>query len=652
MVISRFNIFLFLLFVSVNSFAQDIIDSLQRQVKITSGKEKVFYLNELSWNLLATDLKKAEEVSKEALELAKKIKDKKSIAESHNGLGIVYLKTGDFEQSLKENQNALKIRREIKDKRGIASSQSKIGSIFMEQSDFEKALKVQQEALSIFEELNDVGAIAQTLNNICNIHKGMRDHESMLKYAKKSIALCEKVNFQYGLGSAYGNMGVYYQRMNVPDSSIYWNLKAREILVEHGYPEEVTICDNNLGVAYRLKGDHQKGLYYYQQAYERSKEMNDPSGTAQYGTNVGSVLNHLHQYPKAIPYLKEALPYALKHKLDRLRSQIYDVMASSYMGMKDYEKAFYYKERFGELKDSLFNADRAEKFSEMEVKFETAKKEKENRELTIKNQRQQIEIKEKEKTALIRRNWIIGGGLLSVILIISVYFYNYRKRKNEEAQHQRQLITEREEGLKAVVSATENERKKIARDLHDGVGQQMTGIKMRWQNLSTDINKKSPELYADLIDITKVLDEASGDVRTISHQMMSRVLLEMGLIPAIEDVLEKSLKGSSIQYDFLPIKITQRFPEEIELGLYRIFQEILNNCLKHAQARNITIQLIHQGDHLVLRMEDDGIGFDTEKATQGLGLKSLKSRIDSLKGNLDIESSPGNGSTITIRVRI
>lgn len=641
--------FVFFTFLTNIISAQNrVADSLETLLKKSSGTEKIFLLNELSWEYCFYDLKKAKQYSLRALEEAHITGDQKSIADSYNGLGIIYLKTGEFEKGLEANFEALKRRKMLNDKKGIGSSKSKIGSIYIEQSKYEEALKYHQEALAVFEELEDKQAIGQTLNNICHIHKSMGNYEKMKEYALRATEIFTEIDFTYGLGSSYGNIGVYYQKTNKPDSSVFWNLKARELLLKVNALQDVSICDNNLGVAYRLMGDNEKGLSYYLEAYELSKQTDDPAGMAQYGTNIGSVYNDLGAYEKAKIYLLEALPFTEQHQLDKLRSQIYDVLSDSYKGLGDIEKAFYYRKRYEGLKDSIFNDDRLAKFSEMEVKYETEKKEKENRELTIKNQEAQLKIKEAEKDALLKRNWMVGGGMLCVIVILLIVFYYYRKRKTEQQLYQQKIIEEREEGLKAVFIATEEERKRIAKDLHDGVGQQLSGLKMAWQKFSSET--KDEKQNEKINQLARILDDAAADVRTISHQMMPKVLGEVGLAAAIEDMLGKSLGNTAIRYQFEEYGLENRLAENIELSVYRICQEMVNNIIKHSGATQVNVQLFVNKGFLILVVEDNGTGMDAEEESDGIGLKNISSRISTISGEINWEPGPESGTVATIRV--
>jgi len=149
------------------------------------------------------------------------------------------------------------------------------------------------------------------------------------------------------------------------------------------------------------------------------------------------------------------------------------------------------------------------------------------------------------------------------------------------------------------------------------------------------------------------LDETASEVRDLSHQMMPKVLTEFGLVPALEDMISKALKHSHIKYEFDAFGLNDlRFSEQIELSLYRIAQELINNAIKHSQAKKISLQIIKNKKHLMLIVEDDGIGFDIEKLNSGHGLYNIKSRLESIYGILDYHSDKNKGSLFQVKIEM
>lgn len=646
----------YLIFISLLScsvlFSQDkkFVDSLIQQVPKTKGVEKVILLTDISFYAGFFDMKLSEEKAKEALVLAEELKDEKALSEAHNNMAIVTYRTGDMEKSLFYNHKALAVRKKLKDKRGIASSMSKIGNVYIEQSIYDSAMFYQQECLKLFEELDDKQAVGQTLNNLCHLHKRLGNYELMKKYAIESVSMYEGMDFPYGMATAYGNMAVYYEKINKPDSSILWMVKGLELFKEMGAMIEVATSENNLGLYYRSVGNTNEGLKHYLEAYRIGKELNDLAGLAQYATNVARVYHDLKEYSTAKKYYEEARPLAEKNNLHQLRTQIYDGLSETYAITGDFKEAYFSLVKYRDLYDSIFNAEKTSQLAEAEAKYRTTRREKE---LLVERAKSDQLAKEKAEADLLlsnRNKWIYGISGISLAVLFFVLYLMQRKTRKIQAQKDKEIIEEREKGLETVIVATEDERKRIARELHDGIGQQLGGLKMAWQQLENKIATTHQDESAKLKELTKILDEAAHELREISHQMMPKVLSEIGLVAALDDMLKKTFAFSPIKYEFETHGIDSRPKESIEISLYRICQELLNNSIKHSGASLVVVQLFKNKNHLILIVEDNGKGFDKNSKQDGIGLLNISSRLSTVKGEVNYQPSPGSGTVATVRV--
>lgn len=634
-----------------------MLDSLETVVKNQKGKEKIATLNELSWQWGFSDINKALKYANEALSFSRKEKDSSLVAEAYNSLAIALFRKGDLDAALVYNFRALKIRKKSNDKRAVAASLSKIGVIYTDQGQYDLALKYQIEALKIFEALKETPSIGQTYNNICQIHMYLKNYRQSLKYAKLCMAIYKQIDFKYGEAGALGNIALYYEKTNQVDSCIYWTKKSRDLFEEVGSLMDVATCENNIGLYYRKKKDHINGLKYYRNALALSQKIDDQQGVAQYSANAAAALTDLNQLNEAEKIYREALKMADAQKLQKIRKQCYDGLANIYEKRGDFKNSLIYRKRFIEISDSLLNAEKSLQITEMETKYQTEKKEKENIKLTIENQKKELErakaaqyAAEQEKIADERMKWLIGIVAGAIVLILLIVFLLYRKQQKQRARYDAEIIHQREEGLKAVITATEEERKRIAKDLHDGIGQQMGGLKIAWQHLSGEIHSQSPQHFKRLTELTKILDDTAQEVRSISHQMMPRVLTEMGLVPALEDMLNKTFGNSKIEFAFEHYGIQGRLNERLEISIYRITQELVNNIIKHSGATRASVQLIRNAKNLVLIVEDNGKGFDSEKSANGIGLMNIQSRVNTVNGEINYEPSSGSGTVATIRV--
>jgi len=175
---------------------------------------------------------------------------------------------------------------------------------------------------------------------------------------------------------------------------------------------------------------------------------------------------------------------------------------------------------------------------------------------------------------------------------------------------------------------------------------------MFFQSLSNSFIIEKPELKEDVEKISKMITDAGTDVRTISHQMMPRALTELGLVAALEDMIDKSFSKSKVDCNFEHYNISDRLPQHVEIGLYRIAQELLNNIIKHSNAVKVDVQLMKMQNHCVLIVQDDGKGIDDDAKSDGIGMMNINNRLRSMNGEMNMESGSGEGTTATIRIAL
>lgn len=206
--------------------------------------------------------------------------------------------------------------------------------------------------------------------------------------------------------------------------------------------------------------------------------------------------------------------------------------------------------------------------------------------------------------------------------------------------------------MNAMIEGQDNERKRIARELHDSLGQNLSAAKMSLLSLDAQIKRSGLEIRNDLVGrMLDLINEAVEEVRNISHDLMPDLLEQFGIVSALDELSAKS-SSELVKITFEPVDMRGRLKANVETGLYRMSQELINNALRHSMAKNIHIQLINHGDSIVLSIEDDGIGFDMKLRTKGIGLKNVESRTKLLNGSMDVESTPGEGTLVTVEIPI
>lgn len=245
--------------------------------------------------------------------------------------------------------------------------------------------------------------------------------------------------------------------------------------------------------------------------------------------------------------------------------------------------------------------------------------------------------------------------LLVLGLIVFVLLYQKRLLQHQE-QVQRLKTTKQYQVLEATMQAQEEERRRVARDLHDEVGSMLSLVRLNLHQLVAGMEGANEEVRSAEQTIKKLLDEVIGSVRRISHDLMPVVLDKMGLVQAVEALRRTVPATANATLTFECNDKSRRLEPKLELLLYRMVQELLNNTLKHAHATLILIRLLFEEEEVILHFEDNGVGFDyaahLQTAAQGVGVVSLRSRVSLLNGNINIQSAAGVGTRVEITVPV
>jgi len=323
-----------------------------------------------------------------------------------------------------------------------------------------------------------------------------------------------------------------------------------------------------------------------------------------------------------------------------------EYFAEYLLRQKDADAGFWYA-RALQLNDSLSARDRVEEIAKWQTKFQSEEKEREIAEMKL------IKL-EKEKELAERNQWIYA--LLALVFLIGggAIFLTIKNRQKAEREKNHAELKFRKELLDATVNAQEDERQRIAKDLHDGLVQTLAAIKMGFQSVGRKLTLAG-EVKSEYESRIRMVDDAANEARQISHQMMPRVLLEVGLVSAIEDMLGKTLDFSQIKYQFEHFGLgEQRFAKNIEISLYRICQELVNKIIKHSQASQVAVQLYKTKTHIILHVEDNGKGFNASESREkrGIGLNNIFSRASAINGEVSYEEGQLKGTIANIRIPI
>ncbi len=615
-----------------------IIDSLEQQAAIQKDSFFVQTLNELTWQYRLVNSDKAIEYGNRAIESGKKIKYEKGIAQAYNDLGIIYFDRENYDTALMLYNNSLKIRERLKDEKGIAKLYNKIGVAYQKQGLFDKALEYQFKALALFEKTADKIGISYSLNNIGIINQNLGLYDKAIEYQERSIRIKEEIGDKYGLSGSYVNIGNNYLNLKQYAKAEAYYQKAITIDRIIGDKEYLSNALNNLGNLYLLTNKLDEAIPVIVESYQLRDSLHDTKGMVSCLNNLADVYVQKKIYDTAEDKLNKALAMGLHAVNCRPEvNKIYLTLAKLFEAKGENAKALAMFKLYSSTKDSLFTNELSTRFAELETRYKTLEKEK-----TI--QQQQFDLKRKNY-------WIISIGLLLLFGVLLGYSWYRRYKLRQEKKIQTEIIKQQDISTRAVLEAEENERKRIAADLHDGVGQMMSAAKMNLSSFESDLNFTTDQQKNAYEKVIALVDESCKEIRSISHQMMPNALLKSGLSSAIKEFIDK-IDSTIIKINLHTEGLNERLDSNVETVCYRVIQECVNNVIKHSGANTLDISLIKDADGISATIEDNGKGFNTNglEKYEGIGLKNIRSRIQYLKGTVDFDSAPGKGTLVAIHV--
>jgi len=528
-----------------------------------------------------------------------------------------------------------------------------IGNIYDKYGRLDSAEYFYNHALTLFQNSGDTVGIGEALYNLSMFYQSKIDYEISLKYALECNRIFKKFDKTELYCSSLLNLGNVYECLKEYDTALACYEQGKLINVKL----------NNLKLAAKF-ANNKAVIYYYQKKFEEAKnellsaiefneKINDLNELSILYRNISVILKKLEKRDEALKYADKALSYARQINNKELLSDAhnlmwdmqiaYDNITLLYKAKGDFNKAYEYLQKYVAISDSITNEEKIKASEKYKAEYELLHLQDQNKIKDLKN-----------KKILLERNRSYGiGATLVFILVVFLFYFRMRARKNRIIAAQKIQKLEDEKKLMAaqsVLVGQEKERERIARELHDGIGVLLSTASIHFSNVEEKADKETAEM---LKKANKLLKEAGKEVRQISHNMMPGVLSKFGLREAIEDLFDDVKEMGDIEVDTKIIcSDDKRLPENMEIMIYRIVQEMLNNTLKHAKATKISFNISRCDEIIQMDFTDNGVGFEEEKPAHGknLGLSGLRSRVEYLGGTIELKSEKAKGTRYSIMI--
>lgn len=637
----------FLIFVVGHTAAAQTkrLDSLKKALPKTEGKARVATLLELCWDYRFINADSARRFGLMALDLAKKEKSEDLEAEALNHVGVTHEAQGNYEEALGYELQALDLRKKLGDSSKIANTLNTLGIIYDEQGDYEKALSHYFEARKIYEGLQDESKIAMVLTNIGIVLRAQKEYKNVVSYYRKAMSIYQKLGNKFGLAACHSNLGAVYLSLTKYDSAIFYSLLASEEFEAQKVKQFLPTTLSNAAIAYSKSGQTEKAKLHFTKAKKLHEEYNNKKELSFTLSQLARLEAQQGNKEEAIAYGERALNIATDIKAMEQIMQAHEALSESKALAADFRGAYHEHIEYSAAKDSLFQQQKSKQLLELQTKYETNKN---KQEIALLDQENKL------KATAIERNYFIIGGLVSMLALFAllVYVWRYRSRQQQNAVAQQQKLRMRELQISSVIESQEQERKRFAADLHDGMGQLVSALQLTVQSIK---NTRDPEMTISLVENSeKLLTDIQSEIRNIAFNLMPPILMKEGLVPATKELVRRVNQAAKLKSEVTVHDVAKRFPDLIEISLYRIIQELVSNIIKHGNASYLILSFTGYTHEVVLTIEDDGLGYDLErfqKSKQSNGWRTIQTRIQLIKGQIEFDTMVGRkNNTVTIQV--
>ncbi len=648
---------LIMIFASNDLFAQVIPDSLLRQLNNAANDSvKARAILNIGEAIEATATEKSFDYYQRALALSKQIKNNRLILSSLNDVGVCYIQLNKMDSAIITFEQAIIVAKQMNDTLRVARILANIGNVYLHKKDRVKAIEYYVQSASLWETVADQNRLPSLYSNINSLLNEQKEYARALEYGNKAITLAKKIGDEYSTVNALLNLSNTYDDLGNFEKQHDLLLEALPLARKGEDIEQIATVYDDLGDYYYQKKQYQPSLTNYLEGHSYVLKMGNKYHLCTSLAMLAEVYHKLNQNDKAHQYILQAEKVADEVGARADLKQIYRTMAEIEKETGNYKLASEYLFKTLTISDSLFKAETSEKVADVEAKYQNEKKQQEILQLEKDKKIQSLSIKQKSTL-----NYILIGSL-AVLLIVGFLFYrNIRNRQllakqQDELQQQRIRELEKNKQLVAVDSmlkGQEEERSRLAKDLHDGLGGLLSGVKFSLSNMKYNliITPDNMTVFERSLDM---IDTAIRELRRVAHNMMPEMLTKFGLDEALKEYCNTINATNLVLVKYQSMGMDTRLEKSTEIIIYRIIQELLNNIMKHAAATEAMVQLIKEEGRFSIIVEDNGKGFDIGmlKNNRGAGLASIQSRVNYLKGQLDIHSNPGKGTLVNIEFNI
>ncbi len=528
-----------------------------------------------------------------------------------------------------------------------------IGSTYIFKGNFELAVQHLSQAAATLIDSPEVHSILliRIYNNLSVALNRITENESALRYLEKA----EEIATQYGhvkmLPSILINEGRIYKEMQLWQKSkskfdnvlLLLDTTTIESNLLGVTPLEIKqVSYTNLGQLYISMGDMPTALSYLQ----KSNKLLSPGSNPYYHVPnliaLGRVYLSMKNYSLAEKYLTNAMALSRKTGIGDGVSEAAHYLSDLYAATGKFEKAYEFHFEYKKMEDSIRQHEKTKEVRQLEAKYRVVEKDKKLAENRL--------LRTQQERLLKNRNlWILLISVIALLvtIILIVMFRSYRQKQRIQQQNLYTLEKDKQIAvMKAMLEGEEKERGRIAGNLHDGIGSMISAVKMNFSILKLTHIENRDIYHKGML----LLDEAAKELRATAHNLMPEILVQEGLEAAVINFCKRMEQTRLLHIDCQMNGDFGQIEKDMELLVYRIVQELVNNIVKHAGAANALVQINYSMGLLMIAVEDNGRGIPEKETAGGMGLRSIKEKVSMLNGLMSVESTAAEGTQVYIEI--
>jgi len=549
---------------------------------------------------------------------------KKGIANMYNNIGALYAEQGKYAEALQNHFAALKVNEEIGDKNGLSASNNNIGDIYRRQGNYPIAMKYYLVSMKIDEEQGNKEGVATSYNNLATIYELQGNYPEALKNHFSALKMRKEIGEKEEIANSYNNIGIVYKdEANYPEALKYY-LSALTQREEIGDKQGIGESYYNIGEVYYLQGNYAVALKQYLASLEIGEDLEDKEGIALASIEIGKVNIKLNKPAEAKKYLDYGLQLAIKTGAKEWIKDAYYGQATLDSATGNYAQSLVHYKLYSAYSDSLLNESNNKQIAQMKEQYESEKKENEIALLNKEKAIQSLDLKHQK----LAKNYLIAGIILATILSFFLY-RNYRTNQQLKLQ---------------------TLRNNIASDLHDDVGSTLSSISIFSQMAQQQSKEVIPLLDTIGESSRKMLDAMADIVWTIKpeNDQFEKIILRM------KSFAFELLGAKNIDFEFQADDdvANMKLSMDVRKNLYLIFKEATNNLVKYSGADRAYFTVKKETNNLTMLIRDNGKGFDMAHVKEGNGLTNMKKRAMEIGAHFMLDSQPGNGTTIQLKLAV